>query len=232
MGCQQRRQLLVREPPELEPEHRSPAPDAVRHPAHPLRRRDLVRAIGRECEHPLVGEVVGEKDEEVERGGVGPVQVLEHEKHGDEGRSVGEHHEGLLEDPQLGALHALGGLPQLPERTQSLDVWLVGQLRTDEIDCPAEEDLEPGGTRTLRELGRERALPDARFSGNEDRRTGPRMRRVERVAELPELADASDEHVARTHPVPGRYGAWLRKIRHFARCAPADRRRRSPSFSE
>ena len=54
----------------------------------------------------------------------------------------------------------------------------------------------------MRKLGREPGLADARFSGDEDGRTSPRLRRVERAPELPELADASDELHAlpRLHP--------------------------------
>ena len=90
-----------------------------------------------------------------------------------------------------------GGSPRLPERTQGLDERLVGQLRADEIDRAAEEDLEPCVTRAFREFGRERGLPDPRFPGDKDGRTRPRLRCVERAPELPELADASNEHVAR-----------------------------------
>ena len=85
---------------------------------------------------------------------------------------------------QLRALCVFGGSPRLPERTQGLDERLVGQLRADEIDRAAEEDLEPGVTRAFREFGRERGLPDPRFPGDEDGRTRPRLRRVERAAEL------------------------------------------------
>ncbi len=93
-------------------------------------------------------------------------------------------------------------LATAPQRTQGLDERLVGQLRADEIDRAAEENLEPCVTRAFREFGRERGLPDPRFTGDKDGRTRPRLRRVERAAELPELADASNEHVAPRHPVP------------------------------
>ena len=50
---------------------------------------------------------------------------------------------------------------------------------------------------TTRELGGEPRLANAGFSGDEDGRTPFRVRRGKRALELPELASASDEHLAR-----------------------------------
>ena len=143
-----------------------------------------------------------EEDDEIERRRVGPVQILEHEQHGRGSCAVGEQRERLLEHPQLRAGRPPVDLPRLSERTQGLDERLVRQLRADEIDRAPEEDLEPGVAGAARELGREPGLADARLSGDEDGRAAPRLRRVERALELPELACASDEHLARAslHP--------------------------------
>ena len=179
------------------------------------------------------------------------MQVLEHEQHGCGGCSVGEQRERLLEHPQLRAGRRFVDLPRLPERTQGLDERLVRQLCADEIDRAPEQDLEPGGAGASRELGREPGLADARFSGDEDGRTAPGPRRGERALELPELAYASDEDVARAslHPASiahshpqlvgrrkdptyRRYATRGQKIKRSARCAPARRRRRSGRSDE
>ena len=89
--------------PSSSSERRARAPDAVGESAHALGRRELVRAVGREQQNPPVVEVVREEDDEIERRGVGPVQVLEHEQHGRGGRAIGEQRERLLEHAQLRA---------------------------------------------------------------------------------------------------------------------------------
>ena len=95
--------------------------------------------------------------------------------------------------------------PSAPARQGSpaderLGERLVRQLRADQIDRAADEDLEPGARGTSRELGREPGLADARLSGDQDGRTVARPRRLERALKLPELACASDEHLARREP--------------------------------
>ena len=67
-GRQQRGQLLVLERSQLQHQRRARASDAVGQPAHPRGRGGLVRAEGRQQQHPLVAEVVGEEDDQVERG--------------------------------------------------------------------------------------------------------------------------------------------------------------------
>ena len=207
MGREQRRQLLAPERPELEHERRAGAPDAVGKPAHALGRRELVGPVGREQQNRPVVEVVREEDDEIERRGIGPVQILEHEQHGCGSGALGEQRQRLLEHPQLRAGRLPLGLPGLAERAQRLDERLVRQLRADEIDRAAEEDLEPGVAGASRELGREPGLADARLPGDEDGRTRPRPRCVERALELPELACASDEHLARASLHFGQYRA-------------------------
>ena len=197
-GRQQRHQLLVGERPDLEHERRARAPHAVCQPAHALRRRGLVRAVGRQQREPPLVEVVREEDDEVERRRIRPVQILQHQQHGRGGRAFGEQRERLLEHPKLRA----GLARKLSERTQRLDERLVRKLRADEIDRAAEEDLESFGASARRELGREPGLADARLSGDEDGRAAPRLRRVERAPERLQLACASDEHAASIPPLP------------------------------
>jgi hypothetical protein len=119
---------------------------------------------------------VREEDDQVERRGIGPVQVLEHEQHRCGSGAPGEQRQRLLEHPQLRARHTPVSLPRLPKRAQRLGERLVWQLRTDEVDRAAEQDLEPGAAGTSRELGGEPGLADARLSGDENRRTRPRPR--------------------------------------------------------
>ena len=198
-GREQLHQLLILERAQLEHEPRVRASDAVREPAHALHRRELVWAIGREQQNLLVDEVVREEDEEIERRRVSPVQIVEHDQHRCESRSVGEQRECVLEHPQLRARRLPIGAPRLPERSESLEERLVRQLRADEIDRAPEKDLESGIAGASRKLGGEPGLADARFSGDEDGRTVPRLRPIERATELPELACASDEDVARAN---------------------------------
>ena len=136
---------LALERAELEHERRARAPDAVGEPAHALGRRGLVGAVGREQQHRPVGEVVREEDDEVERRGVGPVQILEHEQHGCRRCPVGEQRQRLLEHAAAASRRLPVDVPRLPERTQRLDERLVRQLRADEIDRAPDEDLEPRG---------------------------------------------------------------------------------------
>ena len=167
----------------------------------------LVGAVGREQQNRPVVEVVREEDDEIERRRIGPVQILEHEQHRCGSRALGEQRERLLEHPQLRARRLPVDLPRLSERTQGLDERLVRQLRADEIDRAPEEHLEPGVAGAARELGREPRLADARLSGDEDGRAASRLRRGERALELPELACASDEHLARASLHCGQYRA-------------------------
>ena len=199
---EQRRQLLGRERSQVEQERRARAPDSVGKAAHALGRRELVRAVGREQENRPVGEVVREKDHEVERRRVGPVQVLEHEQHRRLGRVIREHGQCLLEHAQLGARRPPVDRSELCERAQGFHERLVRQVRADEVDRAPEPDVEPCVAGACRELGCEPGLADARFSGDEDGRASSRPCLVERAPELLELLYASDERRARArlHP--------------------------------
>jgi hypothetical protein len=143
---------------------------------------------------------VGEEDGQVEGGGVGPVEVLEHQQHRRRGGARAEQVERLLEHPQLGARRRHVG-PR--ERAQRLQERLVRQLRADQVDRPSEQDLEPGVAGSCRQLGREPGLADARLAGDEHGRAPVGPRRLEGALEPPELAFASDEHLARGSLHPG-----------------------------
>jgi hypothetical protein len=202
MGGEQRRQLLALERSELEQQRRARAPDAVGKPAHALGRGGLVRTICGEEQHPPLVEVVREEDDQVERGGVSPVQVLKHQQHRCGGRALAQQRQRLLEHTQLRARRLAVDLSKLSERAQGLDERLVRQLRADQVDRAPKEHLEPFVAGACRQLGCNPGLADARFAGDKRGRAAPRPRRVEDALELPELASASDEYLARgsLHP--------------------------------
>jgi hypothetical protein len=93
------------------------------------------------------------------------------------------------------------------QRTKGLEERLIRQLYAYEIDRAPEQDLEPGGACTSRELRRESALADARFPGYEDGRTASGSRRIDSALELRELAYASDEDLTRASHHSGQYRA-------------------------
>jgi hypothetical protein len=98
---QQRPQLVAGKRTELEQARRARAPDTVREPAHPLRRCRLVRPLGRHQHDAAIREVVREVDDEIEARCIGPVEILEHQEYGRDGRVVAEQRERLLEHPEL-----------------------------------------------------------------------------------------------------------------------------------
>ena len=91
-------------------------------------------------------------------------------------------------------------------RRASTNGW-YGSSAPTRVDRAPEQDLEPGGAGTSRELGREPGLADARFAGDEDGRAASGSRRIEGALELPELAYASDEDLARASHHFGQYRA-------------------------
>jgi hypothetical protein len=185
---EQRLQLLVLERPEVEQDRRSRPSDAIRKAAHALRRRRLVGAVGGEEQNRPAVEIVREEDGEIERRGIRPMEVLEHEQHRCGGCSVGEQRERVLEDMQLRARPRFVDLRRLPEGTKGLEERLKRQLHADEIDRAPEQDFEPGGAGPSRELGRQPALADTCFAGDEHGRTADGSRCVDGTLELPELA--------------------------------------------
>jgi hypothetical protein len=187
----------VLERTQLQHQRRARAPDAVGEPAHTLGRRRLVGSARREQQDGPGVEVVGEEDDQIQRGGIGPVQVLQHQQQGRGGRALGEQRQRVLEHPQLRARRLPIDPPGLPERAQRLDERLVRQLRTDQVDRAPEQDLEPRVAGMAGQLGRQPGLADARLPGDQDGHAAPRPRRVQRAPELPELASASDEYLDR-----------------------------------
>ena len=218
---EQRRQLLAPERSQLQHQRRARASDAVGQPAHPRGRGGLVGAAGRQQQHPPVAEVVGEEDDQIQRGGVGPVQVLQHQQHRRGGRALAQQRQRLLEHPQLRARRLRVDLREAPERAQGLDERLVRQLGADQVDRAPEQDLEPRPAGARRQLRRQPGLADARLPGDQDGRPAARPRRVEGAPQLPELAFASDEHLARGSLHPGSIAPPTR-----ARKAPVRIRRR------
>jgi hypothetical protein len=216
-GRQQRGQLLVLERSKLQHQRRARAPGALSQSAHPHGRRRLVLAVGRQQQYPPVAEVVGEENEQVQRRGVGPVQVLEHEQQGCGGRAVEQQRQRLLEHLQLRARRLPINLRERSERTEGLDERLVRQLRADQVDRAPEEDLEPGVAGACRQLGRQPGLADARLPSDEDGRSAARLGRVEGALELPKLAYPPDEHLARGSLHPGSIApptrAWKALVR-------------------
>jgi hypothetical protein len=109
----------------------------------------------------------------------------------------------LLEHPQLRARRLRIGPRQCSQRAQGLHKRLERQLRASQLDRAPEQGLEPRAAGACRQLGRQPGLADARVSSDECGRPAARPRRVEGALELPELADASDEHLARGSLHPG-----------------------------
>ena len=195
---QQRGQLLVLERSKLQHQRRARAPDALGQPAHP-RGRGLVRAVGRQQQHPPVAEVVGEEDDQVERGGVGPVQVLEHQQHRRGGRAV----DAAPASPGTRAAASPPppiGLQASSRRRASTNGWYGSSVPTRSIEAP-EQGLEPPAG-ACRSSDASRVLPMHLPA------TGavvpPPPRRVEGAPELPELADVG-RLLARAEPPSRQY---------------------------
>jgi hypothetical protein len=148
---------------------------------------------------------VREKHDEIERGRIGPVQVLEHEQEGCDACAAREQGERLLEHPELTAGRLALDLPLLSQRTESFDERLVRELRADEVDRAPDERLEAGFVGPIHELGGEPRLADSRLSGEENRGATPCLRLGEGAVELFELTCASDEHFARASLHSGKY---------------------------
>ena len=191
---EQRRELRALERPELEDLPRAGAPDAVGQPMQPGRRRRLVGAQRREQEDAPGVEVVREVDDDVKRRGVGPVQVLENEQHGDGGGALAQQRERRLEYASLRASRA-----DPSERPQRLGERLEGKLGADEVQRAPEQHLEAGLARAGRELGRQPRLADPRFAGEEHGRAPSSLRCAQRSLKHLELSDAPDKRRARAH---------------------------------
>jgi hypothetical protein len=135
------------------------------------------------------------------------MQILEHQQHGCGSGTLAEQHQRRLEQPPLRTPRRFVDPPGIAERSQGLDERLIRQLRADKINRTPEEDLEPGGAGPSRKLGRQPGFAHSRVSRNEDGRTAPGPRRIERAPELPELAYAAYETLARPSRHSGQYRA-------------------------
>jgi hypothetical protein len=190
---QQRCQLIVAERAELQHQRRARAAHATGQPAHAPGRGVLVRAVGPELEDRQVVQVVGEEDDQVERGGVGPVEVLQHQQQRRAGRALAEQRERLLEQAQPRAGRPRLDVQERAQGSQRLGERLERQLRADQVDRAAEQHLEALAAGTAGQIGREPGLADARFPGDQHGPTLAGPRRVERPRELLDLAPAPDE---------------------------------------
>ena len=108
--------------------------------------------------------MVREKQDQVERGRIGPVHVLEDQDDGRLRPAVAQLRERLLEHAQLRAP------AKLADRTQRLHERLERQLRADEVDRAPDEHLDPGVARPPRELGDQPRLADPGLALHEDGR--------------------------------------------------------------
>jgi hypothetical protein len=168
VSLQQRRQLPAVERAELQHQRRTRAPHALSQPAHARSRRGLVRAVGRQQQHPPVAQVVGEEDDQVERRGVGPVQILQHQQHRCGGRPLAQQRRCVLEHLQLRARRLPVDPREASEGARGLDERLVRQLRADQVDRAPNQDLEACVAGACRQLGRQPGLADARLPGDGD----------------------------------------------------------------
>jgi hypothetical protein len=109
---------------------------------------------------------VREEDDQVERGRIGPVQILQHQQQRCGGGPLAQQRQRVLEHPQLRARRRPVDPRKRSERTQGLHERLVRQLGADQIDRAAEEDLEPRLAGACRQLGRQPGLADARLPGD------------------------------------------------------------------
>ena len=146
---------------------------------------ELVGAVGGEQEERLGPRVADEEDEEVARGGVGPVEVLDHQR---DGAEPVQQREQRLEHLRLA--RRLGH--RLAERPQRLGERRVGEGRAAELQAVADEDWDPPPLGPRLELGYQPALADARLAGHE----GEGRHAVQRRLEHGQLIGAPDEGAA------------------------------------
>src|SRR5690242_363761 len=151
--------------------------------AHPRTGRGLVRSRGPDNENTSLVEIVREVHEQVERGGVRPVNVLEHEQNRSLVGTVGEQRERQLEYTEPASDQPVLA-SQLSERRQSLDERLVRQLGTDEVDRAAGQDVEAIRPCAVRQLRGHPRLPDAGVAEQEDAAAVSFFHGVEAALEL------------------------------------------------
>ena len=135
----------------------------------------LVGAVGGEQEERLRARAADEEDEEVARRGVGPVQVLDHERDGRSrpSRSIS----ASSASNTCGWLAPFGH--RLAERPQRLDERRVREDRAAELQAVADEHARAGRAARASNSRHQAALADARLAGHEGegrdvRRRAPR----------------------------------------------------------
>ena len=182
---------------------------------------ELVASVGREEQHTALREAPGCVLEELTRGAVGPVDVVEDDEQGVRAGPEVEQRDERLEEAQprlrLVTRFRRGlSLPELREHlgqlrhhraelgAQRVEVLLV-ELRPDRLDerqvgqrelglrAASPEDVAPELARPPCELAREAGLPDPGFPGEQNEAAVAPVRREQRVLELGELVLPPDE---------------------------------------
>ena len=195
-----------------------PGLDGARQRVEPV---ELVASVGREEQHTALREAPGCVLEELTRGAVGPVDVVEDDEEGVRAGPEVEQRDERLEEAQprlrLVTRFRRGlSLPELWEHlgqlrhhraelgAQGVEVLLV-ELRPDRLDegqvgerelglrAASPEDVAPELARPPCELAREAGLPDPGFPGEQNEAAVATVRREQRVLELGELVLPSDE---------------------------------------
>jgi hypothetical protein len=169
----------------------------------------LVGAVGGEEQDALLARVAHEEGQEVARGAVGPVDVLEDEHERLRLGQAPQQREQQLEDAPLRGRRLRGGGVELGQQrgeadraraqlvgaqpAQGADDGREGQLAVAEIDAVADEDSRALRTGAGAELGDEASLADPRLAGDE-RDRGPAIgRALEGRREARELTLAPHE---------------------------------------
>ena len=193
-------------------------------PPHGMGGRRLFRAPGEHQQHPTVAQAAGEKREHLERRGVGPVGVVDHEHAGTlAGDSLQQRARHAVEKPRLRARpversggrsaelrHQPGGLGRGCGRHRSLPA--VAQRAAHEfdraavreagllLDAPHRRRRRASGTRPRDELLGEAGLPDPGLAFEDDE---PSVRPGGRVGlqQLGPLALPADERQLRLRAV-------------------------------
>ena len=137
-------------------------------------RADLVAAVGRDEQDPVLLDRVAEEGDEVERGVVGPLEVLEHDQHRLGGA---EHREHLLEQREprsardgdgravgksgmsRGSSRTSPASASDPQRPQRVDERQVRKPGADELDAASGQHGRPATARARGELAVMRVLP-------------------------------------------------------------------------
>ncbi len=171
-------------------------PDTVDQPPDAFGRYRVVVATRGEDEYWLIGDVVGEEDDEIEGRAVGPVEVFEYQQQWRRCGPFDEQREERLEQARLRRNWAGLDVPSSVERPDRLYERLIWQLRTVELDRVPDEDLESGVAGAPCQLDTEPALADARLAGHEDRRSRPRHSPGQCPFQLVQLAVTSDQDFA------------------------------------